>query len=98
MIESEVPMAKLLPYTKRWWNPELNLLCKRKNKLASLSYKWRGLPNHHAHEEHKRVTKEYVNLIESAKRKHWESWLLSASNRDLWTANKYATDPPTDYG
>ena len=97
-IEAEVPITKPLPYTKRRWNPELNTLHKSKNKLASLSYKWRGLPDHHAHKEHKCATKEYVNLIKSAKRKHWESWLLSASNRDLWMANKYTTDPPTDYG
>ena len=97
-IEAKVPMSKLLPYTKRWWNSDLSTLHKRKNKLASVAYKWRGLPNHQAHEEHRQALKEYTNLIEATKKKHWESWLLSASNRDLWMANKYATDPPTDYG
>ena len=32
------------------------------------------------------------------KKEHWENWLLNASKRDLWTANKYISDPPTDGG
>ena len=96
-IKAKVPMNKPLPHTKRWWNPELNALHKRKNKLANLAYKWRGLPDHHAHDDHKRVTKEYARLIKTTKKKHWEPWLLSAAERELWTASKYATDPPMDY-
>ena len=97
-IDAKVPLTKPLPHTKRWWNSELNALRKKKNRLANLSHKWRGLPDHHSHEEHSRATKEYAALIERTKRQHWEAWLLNASDRNLWTANKYATDPPTDYG
>ena len=40
------------------------------------------------------ASKEYAKAIESTKKEHWENWLLNASERDMWTANKYATDPP----
>jgi ribonuclease HI len=97
-VNSHAPLNNPLPHTKRWWNAELSTMRKNKNRAARLSYKWRGLPDHHAHDEHKHVTKEYAKLIEKSKKAHWENWLLNASDRDLWTANKYATDPPTDGG
>ena len=39
-----------------------------------------------------------MKAIESTKKEHWEEWLLNALERDIWTANKYATDPPMDGG
>ena len=93
-----VPINKPLPHTKRWWNAELSIMRKRKNRAARLSYKWRGLPDHHAHEEHKRVGNVYAKLIETTKKTHWENWLTNALDRDLWTANKFAADSPTDGG
>lgn len=97
-IKAKVPLAKQLPNTKRWWNSELNVLRKKKCRLANLAYKWRGLPDHHSHADHKQIAVEYAKLIEETKKKHWEAWLLTAANRDLWIANKYATNPPTDGG
>ena len=96
-IEAKVPKSSPIPFTKRWWNPSLNALRKKKNRLARLSYRWRGLPDHHAHTDHHAISKEYAKLIESTK-EHWENWLDNAAERGLWTANKYATDPPTDNG
>jgi hypothetical protein len=97
-IDMHVPLSKPFPHTKRWWNPDLTAIRKAKNKLSKVAYRWRGLPDHPAHQQHREVSKEYAKLIDSAKKEHWESWLLNASERDIWTANKYATDPPTDGG
>ena len=97
-IEAKVPTNKPIPYTKRWWNQDLTVARNQKRKLANLAHKWRGLPDHHCHEDHKRAAKEYADLIEKSKRKHWEAWLLAAADRDLWTANKYATNTATDGG
>ena len=97
-IEAKVPKNSTIPHTKWWWNQDLTKARREKNKLANLAYKWRGLPDHHAHEDHKRATKTYAELIVKSKKKHWETWLLAAADRDLWMANKYATDPPTDRG
>jgi len=97
-INAKVPISKPFPHTKRWWSHELNQLRKRKNRLANASYRWRGLPEHPSHNAHSDAAKEYAKLIETSKKEHWENWLLNASERDIWTANKYATDPPTDGG
>ena len=97
-IEEKVPLNKPLPHTKRWWNQDLNKARKEKNRLASLAYKWRGLPDHHSHADHKQASRDYAKLIEKSKKTHWEAWLIDASERDLWTANKYATGQQTDGG
>ena len=97
-MEAEVPVTKPYPHTKRWWNHDLSKARKEKNKSARLAYKWRGLPDHHAHADHYEAAKKYAKLIEQSKKSHWETWLLNAADRDLWTANKYATGPHTDRG
>ena len=97
-IETHVPMSKPFPHTKRWWTPQLTLMRKKKNRLANTAYRWRGLPDHASHQQHREANKEYAALIEKTKKEHWEEWLLNASERDIWTANKYTTDPSTDGG
>lgn len=97
-IETTVPINKPYPFTKRWWTHELSTLRKKKNRLARASHRWRGLPDHPSHRAHHESSKEYAKLIESTKKEHWEGWLTNASERDIWTANKYASDPPTDGG
>jgi len=97
-IETHVPMSKPLPHTKRWWTKELSNMRKTKNRIARTSHRWRGISDHSSHQQHRQICKEYAKLIETTKKEHWETWLLNASERDIWTANKYATDPPTDGG
>lgn len=71
-IEIHVPMSKPLPHTKRWWTQELSNMRKRKNRLSRESYRWRGLPDHPSHQQHRDASKEYAALIEKTKRTHWE--------------------------
>ena len=97
-IKTEVPVRNPFPHTKRWWSSKLGELRKKKNRLARSSHRWRGLPDHPDHESHRLASKEYAKAIETTKKEHWEDWLLSAAERDIWTANKYVTDPPTDGG
>ena len=97
-IETKVPLNPPVPFTKRWWTPELGKLRKEKNRLANTSHKWRGLPEHPSHELHRDATRRYTKLIETTKKEHWEEWLTNAAERDIWTASKYATDPPSDGG
>ena len=95
-IEVTVPIPKAIPHTKRWWSKNLSALRKVKNRLANTTHRWQGLPTHPCHQQHKETTKKYAALIERTKKEHWEDWLTNASEKDIWTANKYATDPPTD--
>ena len=97
-VEEKVPISKNFPFTKRWWTHELTTLRRKKQRLANNSHRWRGIPDHPSHQSHRETSKEYSKMIEATKREHWEDWLLNASGRDLWTANKYAAKPPTDGG
>lgn len=97
-IEAKVLVNKPFPHTKRWWMHKLDDLHKKKNHLANILHCWRGLPDHSSYQEHHEASKEYAKKIKSTKKEHWENWLLNALERDIWTANKYATDPSTDGG
>ena len=89
-------MTKPLPRTKRWWSQELNIMRKKKNQLANTLFCWRGTPDYPSHLLHKKSLKDYVKLIETTKKEHWENELLNTSEKDIWMANKYTTDAPTD--
>ena len=95
-IDTLVPMTKPLPHTKRWWSQELNIMRKKKNQLANTLFCWRGTSDYPSHLLHKKSLKDYVKLIETTKKEHWENELLNTSEKDIWMANKYTTDAPTD--
>ena len=62
-IGMQVPPTRPSPYSKRWWSKRLSDLKKQKNKLSSLSYRYRALPEHHSHDEHRRVRNLYSDEI-----------------------------------
>lgn len=95
-IEEVVPKAKPSPYSKRWWSRELDDLKRKKNSLSDLSYKLRALPDHPIHSEHTMIRNKYGEEIEKAKTQHWTEWLSNATERELWLANRYLTNPYGD--
>ncbi|KAG2117620.1 hypothetical protein DEU56DRAFT_717608, partial [Suillus clintonianus] len=52
-MEEKVPKTKPSPHAKRWWTKELTQMLKQKNESSGQSYKYRALPEHHIHEEHR---------------------------------------------
>ena len=60
-IRMKVPTSWLSPHAKRWWNKELSALKRKKNQLSDASYKFRVVPNHPIHEEHRKVRNQYGN-------------------------------------
>ena len=70
-IHKKVPMLRLSPHTKRWWNKELSALKKKKNQLSNASYTFRAVPDHPIHEEHRKIRNQYGNEIQVAKKAHW---------------------------
>lgn len=97
-IRSKVPTSKPCPYSKRWWSRELSDRKREKNKLSDLSYKLRALPDHPIHAEHATVRNKYGEAIHRAKLQHWTDWLLNATEREIWIANKYISSPAGDGG
>jgi hypothetical protein len=97
-IKECVEVSKPCPHSKRWWNSELQALKKRLNKLSTESFRQRAVPNHQCHEDRKLVAQEYGKAIVKAKKTHWTDFLEEASDRDLWTSNRYLKDPIGDGG
>src|ERR1700690_2653779 len=87
VIRTTVPMTKPCPHSKRWWNKDLSDLKKAKNKLSSTSYKFRAVPDHPSHEQHRAVRNQYGDAILKAKEQHWADFLEEAEERELWIAN-----------
>ena len=68
MIQAVVPKMHPSPYVKQRWNNELTALKKAKNKLSGLAYKYRALPGHSIHGEHRVLQQKYSEAIMKAKR------------------------------
>ncbi|KAF4618845.1 hypothetical protein D9613_009693 [Agrocybe pediades] len=97
-IQTTIKINKPCPHSKRWWNKELDDLRKVVNKLSRKSFRYRALPNHESHEQHRTASKEYGEEIKKAKLQHWQDFLEEATMRELWTANKYIREPASDGG
>ena len=74
-IRTTVQISSPSPFSKRWWNKKLENLKKEKNKLSSLSYRYRALSGHSSHKEHRRVRNLYREEITNAKQEHWAAFL-----------------------
>ena len=88
-IEAVVPLSKLAPHSRRWWNDELSGLKKCLNKLNNKSYRFRALADHPAHDALKDICNKYSDAIKRTKTQHWQDFLESAQGPNIWMANHY---------
>jgi hypothetical protein len=97
-IQKHVPLTRLSPYTKRWWNKDLAGMKRAKEKLARKSYGSRALNNDPIHEEFRLARNIYSEAIRVAKAEHWMEWLETLDEEGVWAANRMATGLATDGG
>jgi ribonuclease HI len=95
-IQKHIPLTRLSPYTKRWWNKALARLKRDKEKLSRMSYTSRALDNDPIHEKFRQARNVYSLAIRDAKAEHWLEWLETLDEEGVWTANRLATGPATD--
>ena len=93
-----VPLAKLIPHLRHWWNQELLVLKKKLNRLNNQSYKLRALADHPVHVEHREACNRYNDVIRCAKTEHWQEFLEGAQGPNIWTANWYIANPLSNGG
>jgi hypothetical protein len=84
-------------YARRWWTKELTDLRTKHNKLSNISYKFRHIPDHPSHLEHKSAVKEFKSLLTATKSQNWIDWLENVGQKDVYLANKYILSEPTDF-
>jgi hypothetical protein len=97
-IQEVVPDTKPCPYMKRWWSKDLEQSKKELNRVNRKAYKAKSNPNDPIHVKLRTLKNRYVDAIHMAKKKHWEDYLEEATEKDMWTANRYLMEPVGDGG
>ena len=80
-----------------WWTKELSQLKKQQNHISNKAFKLRHVNDHPIHEEFKAATKKFKDAMQEMRNQDWTNWLEAASQQDLYIANKYISNKPTDY-
>jgi hypothetical protein len=97
VLEEELEVTKPSPYSRRWWTRELTDLKKKQNRLSNISYRFRAIHDHPSHQEHRSAANKFKEIMSNTRKQHWTDWLESATQKDIYTANKYLTSKPSDY-
>jgi hypothetical protein len=96
-VVEHVPETKPCPYTKRWWTKELMDLKNAKNCLSNKAHKFCDIIDHPDKIKHKKAVNDFAETLERTVKSHWTDWLENASTKDIYIANKYVTNEPSDY-
>ena len=96
-MENHLKERKPSPFIRQWWTKELSILKKTQNRLNGKSYKFRHVWDHPAYAEHKAAAKQFKDIMEETRSQDWVDWLESVTQQDLYIANQYITNEPSDY-
>ncbi|EIN10249.1 hypothetical protein PUNSTDRAFT_26547, partial [Punctularia strigosozonata HHB-11173 SS5] len=91
-----VQRHKIVPYTKRWWNKDLNEKRKLARQLGKKSYHCRLNGRDPIHEEYRRARNDYTNSIKRAKKECWTRWLETVNDLTMWQTSSFISSPSTD--
>ena len=61
------------------------------------SYKICHICDHPAHAEYKAATVKFRDVMKETRNQDWTDWLKATSQQDLYIANKYISNEPSDY-
>ena len=87
LLNEHNPVSRPSHYSKPWWTPDLTTLCREFHKASRMARK-HSTP---ARQDMANISKAgYFKAIKNAKKKHWLSFLLSATPQTLWMAKKFA--------
>ena len=70
---------------------------KQQNRLSGKAFKLRHVLDHPVHVEYRTATQNFKNVLKETKSQDWTDWLEAASQQDLYIANKYISNDPSDY-
>ena len=96
-LEDHLKDRRPSPFKRRWWTKELSTLKKMQNRLSGKSFRLRRVRDHPVHAMHKEAANQFKNVMEETHGQDWTDWLESATQQDLYIANKYITNEPSDY-
>lgn len=97
-IEIQVPITKPLPFTKRWWNKDLEIKRKQKQAQSRQAQRMKDYPYHPIHAQYSATRSSYKDHIKKAKLSSWEKWIDDADPSSIWNIGKYIRAGPSDGG
>ena len=97
-ITAKVPENQPCPLSKRWWTKDLKKTKKLVNHLRAESYRYRAIEDHPSHQDIRQARRKYAAEIAKAKTDHWNNYLENADGTDIWTVNRYLSNPIGDGG
>lgn len=97
-VDEHVPLNKPYPNKKRWWTLECIKARKKINTLSNLAHRKHFHMLHSAHKELKQYRRQYAQLIEETKNKHWIKFITNTTDTSIWTIYRYISNQATDGG
>ena len=97
MLHEQVDEKSANPYKQHWWTEELTRLKKTQSRLSNKSHKFRHVRDHPAHAEYKAAANKFKEVMTETCNQDWIDWLEGASQQELYLANKYISNEPSDY-
>ena len=97
VLHEQVDEKSANPFKQRWWMEELTWLKKTQNRLSNNSHKFCHVRDHPAHAEYKVAANKFKEVMTETCNQDWIDWLEGASQQDLYLANKYISNKPSDY-
>ena len=97
VLQESIDKKSPNPYKQRWWTEELTNLKKAQNQLSNKSHKFHHVREHPSHAEYKAAANKFKEVMTETRNQDWTDWLEGASQQDLYLANKYISNEPSDY-
>ncbi|KAF7372169.1 hypothetical protein MVEN_00076000 [Mycena venus] len=91
VLEAHVPLTRMSPYTRRWWNASLTALRRAYNVAHHAIQK--DDPADPSWKMMRAARNRYHSAIRRAKRAHWREYICELPRGNIWKAAKYALDP-----
>ena len=85
------PRANICPFSKRWWNKDLDALRRKAQRARRRSDKYGRQEDEDNWKEERRI---YRRAMDESRRNTWQKFVSEADERDIWKVNKYLNSVP----
>ena len=91
--EETTPRLKLCPFSKRWWNKELEALRAQTQRARRRYEKYERQEDKNKWKEDKKTFRQRLN---DSKRATWQKFVGEADEHSIWKVNEYLNSTPTN--
>lgn len=92
-----VPWKKPCTFSKCWWNQELKDLKVQHSHASNEARKFEDIRDHPSKAKLSDLSRAMADKIDEARKAHWVDWLENIDARQIYLANKYVINEPTDF-